>query len=90
MSEAEATQGMTWIASSLSMMGAAALVLSRDLENSFAIKSHLGLPFYAAGIFQWFLFGVYSKNWALILPCGLQFIPLGILLKTYLRTMLQR
>lgn len=75
----------TLLASAGSLWGCYFLYRESFRFSSPLMKSDLGLPFYFAGIIQWFLFGIFSKNWILIITCGMQ-IPLLVLsFKNYLK-----
>lgn len=75
---------LTWAAGGLSMLGVWAEAL-RDDGRSVLLRSTLGLPFYAAGIFQWLLFGVKTGDPALLATCGLQLPALALLLRRHWR-----
>jgi len=76
---------LTWLAGILSMFAVYAEAFRGDPARSVFTRSTMALPFYAAGIAQWFLYGVKTKDPALLLTCALQFYPLAILLKRHWR-----
>lgn len=78
------TTALTWLAGSLAMLGVWTEALRRD-GRSVLLRSTLGLPFYAAGIIQWFLYGVSVRDPALLATCGLQLPALALLLSRYWR-----
>lgn len=78
------TAALTWLAGTLSMLAVWAEALRGD-ERSVLLRSTLGLPLYAAGIFQWLLFGVVTRDPALLSTCGLQLPALALLLSRHWR-----
>lgn len=78
------TEALTWLGGALSTLGVWAEALRGD-GRSVLLRSTLGLPFYAAGIMQWFLFGVSTRDPALLATCGLQLPALALLLSRYWR-----
>lgn len=78
------TAALTWLAGTLAMLGVWSEALRAD-GRSLLLRSTLGLPFYAAGIAQWFLFGVTTRDPALLATCGLQLPALALLLSRYWR-----
>ena len=79
-----AVEALTWLAGALAMLGVWAEALRGD-GRSLLLRSTLGLPFYAAGIAQWLLFGIKSRDAALIATCALQLPALALLLARYWR-----
>jgi hypothetical protein len=75
---------LTWLAGSLSLAAVALEALRADPRSAF-VRSTLALPFYAAGIVQWLLFGVKTSDPALLLTCSLQLPPLAALLRRWWR-----
>lgn len=78
------TSALTWLAGLLSTLGVWAEA-SREDARSLLLRSTLGLPFYAAGIVQWLLYGVKTGDTALLLSCGLQLPALALLLRRHWR-----
>lgn len=76
---------LTWLAGIMSMLAVYYEAFRGDPVRSVFTRSTMALPFYAAGIAQWFLYGVKTKDPALLVTCALQFYPLAILLKRHWR-----
>jgi hypothetical protein len=62
------------LGSFLSLFAVLFETLRKDLNQSIFIHSSLGLPFYFAGISQWFYFGIKLGHFVLITTCGLQLL----------------
>lgn len=76
---------LTWLAGILSMLAVFNEAFRGDPTRSVFTRSTLALPFYSAGIAQWFLYGVKTEDPALLITCALQFYPLALLLKRHWR-----
>lgn len=58
---------------------------SKNKSDLFYLKSDLGLLFFTAGIFQWFLFGISQRNLILTITCGIQLPFLFLLNKQFFK-----
>ena len=76
-------QILVWIASGLCCV---AVIWEFGLGDSRSawITSSLALPFYAAGIAQWFIFGVVYQHHAVALSCFVQLLLLVPMLVRYI------
>ena len=78
----QTTEIISWLASTACLTGLLLEVRRNRLQTVF-VTSSLALPFYAAGILQWFLFGIATNSGPLIVPCGFQLLCLCWLIKPY-------
>ena len=74
---------LTWLAGALSLLAVCGEARFGDPRRSAFVRSTLALPFYAAGIVQWLLYGVKTQDPALLVTCSLQLLPLSVLLRRY-------
>ena len=84
-------EDIVWFASLFSLAGVMVEYIKLlKSGNSIFLKSNLFLPLYAAGILQWFLFGIKMKQWSLISTCCLQLFILAHFLKLFFRARLDQ